>query len=256
MTTLLSNSPVQHFFCLAFDYLVYPVVLDIASHPAMFTYLVFALFLIRASADAAIHKSLEFSLDGGSTWLQKLPPNTVALPTFVKLRLRDGKSFISLPACAAERGPASIEWRGLGALGVRDTELCATNDEEGFQHLYTDPIQLVPAWHKYMHDSGNSRRKRSTDDVNDNGDEFDESAQGESGKKRRGFWSKYGFYIVAFICFSLIQGIREGNAQYHQEMEEAARAEAAAKRSETGTKTSITVPRRKSKSKKNAAKKS
>ncbi len=212
-------------------------------------------FILFITADALIFENVEFSVDGGSTWLQESSDISYSsLPASAKLRLRGGNSYILLPVCAVTKDPALIEWRGLNVLGVRDAALCVKRNENSFQLLYAEPIELVPTWHKYLHGTADSRKKRSMDD-DVNTSETGENAQGEKGKKRRGFWSKYGFYIGAFICFSLIQGIREGNAQYKQEMEEAARAEAA-KQAEASSKTNIVVPRRKNKNKKNATKKS
>lgn len=184
---------------------------------------------------------VEMSLDDGKTWIPSQPNSEFGLtPHSVLFRLRDSDSFISLPSCAAQQGPASFEWRGLRMLAVNTTVMCT---KSVFEHRYVDPQQLAPDWHAYLRDP--KAKALQTGDGKQDGDE-----QSDDNKKSRlgGLWSRYGLYIVGFVVFSLIQGIREGNAEYRKEQEHEKRA--AEVQQASNAKTSIVVPRRKGKTKK------
>lgn len=215
----------------------------------------FLLFVNAAESKSPV----ELSYDGGKTWKPSDPSassqyQSKGLPSTVLFRVRDSPSFISLPACAAERGPGIFEWRGLDVLGVHVPSMCSTEDGDvGFKHLYANPVDLVPAWHKYLHSAGAAGSNGKSGAIN-NKSEDDADGEGGDTEKRQSFWRKYGLYIAAFVVVSLIQGIREGNAQYKKEQEHIKRE--AARRLNEKTRANIVVPpKRKAKAKKAAAKK-
>lgn len=200
------------------------------------------------SLSSASSSDVQMSLDGGATWVDCIPSEAhPSLPRAadVMFRLRSSKSFVSLPSCAAVEGPAAIAWRGLDAIGVRSDVICH-GGRYAFVKLNAHPAPIIPSWHYFLHEpeseigSGAVSGKTSGD---------------KEKKKQKGFWSNYGIYIAAFVAVSLLQGIREGNAQYQQQHDEENRLEEA-RRAGATAKTNIVVPRRKSgKGRKSSAKK-
>lgn len=68
------------------------------------------------------------------------------------------------------------------------------------------------------------------------------SSNGEGGK-RKGFFAKYGLYIMLFFGFALAQGIRKGMTELREEMEREEAAKASSKKSTGQVK--VVVPKRK-----------
>jgi len=224
-------------------------------------YLIVLPSLLLLSVNAADAKTpVELSYDGGKSWKLSSADSQhryKSLPATVLFRLKDSPSFISLPKCAVESGPGTFEWRGMNVLGVYPPSMCNEDPDTAFKHLYTNPVNLAyPTWHKYLHAADGTTNMRVSPNNNNNSDSDDEGdGQGGQKEKRKSFWRKYGLYIGAFVVISLVQGIREGNAQYEKEQEHIKRE--AARRLEERTGANIVVPsKRKAKGKKGGAKKS
>lgn len=214
-------------------------------------------FLLLANASES-ETPVQLSTDGGKTWLPSQPSSQHKnLPATVLFRVRYSPSFISLPACAAQYGPGTFEWRGLDVLGVHPPSMCNidTDTSMGFKHLYADPVDFAtPAWHKYLHSADSPMRDFTGSKSKSN--KTSDASDGEGGKEeRKSFWRKYGLYIGAFVVVSLIQGIREGNAQYEKE-QELIKREAARRLNEKTGANIVVPPKRKAKAKKASAKKS
>lgn len=195
---------------------------------------------------------VQMSLDDGATWLDcnmASVPTLVPRETHVMFRLRNWSSFISLPSCAAVSGPAVFSWSAIGAIGVRSEFLCKGNPDS-FKPLIARPIHMRPAWHHFIREPDSDERPPPSVSGYSSG-ELEDGGK----KKQKGFWGKYGIYIAAFVAVSLLQGIREGNVQFQQQMEEERRQEEA-RQAGSEQKTNIVVPRRKSgKGKKQSGKK-
>lgn len=178
------------------------------------------IFLAALSLSRASAEKLSLSADGGETWRRlESPLAGASLPDYVRLRAGSDASRPTLyvPRCAVEdalRVAVVREKRGGAVLGLRWTAArgCGGEWKDGEKGgvVVREEVarRLKPDWAAYL-------RER----VSEGGEEGQRDGSEEEKRKKKGFFGKYGLYIMGFVGFALARGIQKGMAELREEME-------------------------------------
>lgn len=204
-------------------------------------YLLCLALVIVWNVSTAVKKPLSFSMDQGNTWSPlSLPLKETSTSTHAHLRHGSDalSSTLYVPRCALEDAlrvsvvrekeggkVLGLRWVAAKGCGGRWKQRSSANllvAEEAAMHL-------TPDWVPYL-------KKRTRD-----GEEATTSE--DKGTKEKGFFGKYGLYLMGFAIFALARGIQKGLAELSEELERE-EAEKLKQKKPTGQ-VRVAVPRKK-----------
>lgn len=187
------------------------------------------------------HLPLEVSFDSGKTWRSLTNPQQ-PVPMAALLRvIGTDVPVVEVPSCALSSTlnvslwyddqsskPFAISWDSAAC----DDNGSPPNDKFKISTNVRRMKRVNPEWAQFV------VKETSQED----GDDKTESTN----QKARGFFAKYGLYIMAFVGFALGHGIRKGLLELHEEAREEEAIKIAQTRSRSTQQVNIVAPRNRS----------
>lgn len=185
-------------------------------------------FTIRATGTQV---EVEVSVDSGKTWASYSEPLPDA-PAFANIRVSGSSSFIRVPSCALKGSLVLQVWTDSSSersIGMRwSSKFCDPSLSQAPDGIVVERITAQtrkPEWLPYTFEE-----KKQDDELK------------TEAKEGKGFWGRYGLYIMLFFVVALAQGIRQGLAEQRMEME---REELEKQRQRSSGSMRVVVPKRK-----------
>lgn len=158
--------------------------------------------------------NVELSIDEGRTWQRHDEPPEW-LPAMSLLRPEGSSSvFVRVPRCALmsslqvqiwhlddSNEEFGLSWESAGCDGIDETSY--SMDGIHVKPTFRRTKSLEPLWWKYVH-------KRPS---------VEATVVDEKNRKSKGFFAKYGLYIMVAVGFAMAHGIRIGLSELHAEVQ-------------------------------------